>query len=198
MKEVKYNGDLIADIDTLNSKNNSLKAAVISLGGSLGAFIIALEIAFNCGVGFAPEMMLPAAGTIFGTSGLLSATAAFISNRKYKKRFRKSKHNIVGLQQELKGKDVILDRDAIKDAEIIEEVTKSTTKNDEGRVISKAEKIVRFLYLLDSEDQIKVLRLINESTKEYKATSTSTTLELMEENDLQGVELPVQKKLIRK
>ena len=113
-------------------------------------------------------------------------------------RFRKSKHNIVGLQQELKGKDVILDRDAIKDAEIIEEVTKSTTKNDEGRVISKAEKIVRFLYLLDSEDQIKVLRLINESTKEYKATSTSTTLELMEENDLQGVELPVQKKLIRK
>ena len=40
MKEVKYNGDLIADIDTLNSKNNSLKAAVISLGGSLGAFII--------------------------------------------------------------------------------------------------------------------------------------------------------------
>ena len=180
MKEVKYNGDLIADIDTLNSKNNSLKAAVISLGGSLGAFIIALEIAFNCGV------------------GLVSATAAFISNRKYKKRFRKSKHNIVGLQQELKGKDVILDRDAIKDAEIIEEVTKSTTKNDEGRVISKAEKIVRFLYLLDSEDQIKVLRLINESIKEYKATSTSTTLELMEENDLQGVELPVQKKLIRK
>ena len=198
MKEVKYNGDLIADIDTLNSKNNSLKAAVISLGGSLGAFIIALEIAFNCGVGFAPEMMLPAAGTIFGTSGLVSATAAFISNRKYKKRFRKSKHNIVGLQQELMGKDVILDRDAIKDAEIIEEVTKSTTKNDEGRVISKAEKIVRFLYLLDSEDQIKVLRLINESIKEYKATSTSTTLELMEENDLQGVELPVQKKLIRK
>ena len=38
----------------------------------------------------------------------------------------------------------------------------------------------------------------NESIKEYKATSTSTTLELMEENDLQGVELPVQKKLIRK
>lgn len=198
MKEVKYNSDLNNDIDVLNTKNNAKNDAILGFGISIGIFGLIEIIAFNLGFQYTPEIILPAIITMVGTGGIVSATAAFISNRKYKKRFRKSKHNIVGLQQELKGKDVILDRDAIKDAEIIEEVTKSTTKNDEGRVISKAEKIVRFLYLLDSEDQIKVLRLINESIKEYKATSTSTTLELMEENDLQGVELPVQKKLIRK
>lgn len=198
MKEVKYNGDLIADINTLNSKNNLLNVAIISLCGSLSAFIIALGIAVNCGIVITPEMFLPMAGTIFGTSGLVSATAASISNRKYKKKLRKAKHNVSLLQQELKKEDTIIERDAVKDAEVIEQTTKSTTKSDEGTVLSKKEKIISFFYLLDKDDQIKVLRQIQENIKKYKTTSTSTTLELMEENDLQDIELPVQKKLIRK
>lgn len=198
MKEVKYNGDLIADINTLNSKNNLLNVAIISLCGSLSTFIIALGIAVNCGIVITPEMFLPMAGTIFGTSGLVSATAASISNRKYKKKLRKAKHNVSLLQQELKKEDTIIERDAVKDAEVIEQTTKSTTKSDEGTVLSKKEKIISFFYLLDKDDQIKVLRQIQENIKKYKTTSTSTTLELMEENDLQDIELPVQKKLIRK
>lgn len=198
MKEVKYNGDLIADINTLNSKNNLLNVAIISLCGSLSAFIIALGIAVNYGIVIAPEMVLPMAGTIFGTSGLVSATAASISNRKYKKKLRKAKHNVSLLQQELKKEDTIIERDAVKDAEVIEQTTKSTTKSDEGTVLSKKEKIISFFYLLDKDDQIKVLRQIQENIKKHKTTSTSTTLELMEENDLHDIELPVQKKLIRK
>ena len=183
MKEVKYNSDLNNDIDVLNTKNNAKNDAILGFGISIGIFGLIEIIAFNLGFQYTPEIILPAIITMVGTGGIVSAITGNISNKKYKIKLRKAKQSASYLQQELAKENTIINIKSLEDAEVIEEVTKSTTQNDEGKILSKEEKIIRYFYLLDKDDQVIL---------------STSKLELFEEKDLQEKELPVRKTLIRK
>ena len=118
--------------------------------------------------------------------------------KKYKRKLRKAKQSASDLQQELAKENTIINIKSLEDAEVIEEVTKSTTQNDEGKILSKEEKIIRYFYLLDKDDQVAVLRQISKKIKKDKVILSTSKLELFEEKDLQEKELPVRKTLIRK
>lgn len=66
------------------------------------------------------------------------------------------------------------------------------------KILSKEEKIIRYFYLLDKDDQVAVLRQICKKIKKDKVILSTSKLELFEEKDLQEKELPVRKTLIRK
>lgn len=198
MKEVPYNGDLHTDIDTLNRDYNVKKDFAFKFGISFISAAIIEGIAFKCGVPLTTELLLPLGGATLGYSAISSTIETFISNKKYKKELRKAKHNTTILCSDLTKEDTIIDTDALEDAEIIKEVTKSTTKTDEGTILSKEEKVIKYFYLLDNNDQVAVLKQIRKTVKEQGSTSTNTKLELLEEEDLKDKELPVRKTLIRK
>ena len=198
MKEVKYNSDLNNDIDVLNTKNNAKNDAILGFGISIGIFGLIEIIAFNLGFQYTPEIILPAIITMVGTGGIVSAITGNISNKKYKTKLRKAKQSAFDLQQELAKENTIINIKSLEDAEVIEEVTKSTTQNDEGKILSKEEKIIRYFYLLDKDDQVAVLRQICKKIKKDKVILSTSKLELFEEKDLQEKELPVRKTLIRK
>ena len=168
MKEVKYNSDLNNDIDVLNTKNNSKNDAILGFGISIGIFGLIEIIAFNLGFQYTPEIILPAIITMVGTGGIVSAITGNISNKKYKTKLRKAKQSVSDLQQELAKENTIINIKSLEDAEVIEEVTKSTTQNDEGKILSKEEKIIRYFYLLDKDDQVAVLRQISKKIKKDK------------------------------
>ena len=121
-----------------------------------------------------------------------------VRGQKYKIKLRKAKQSASDLQQELAKENTIINIKSLEDAEVIEEVTKSTTQNDEGKILSKEEKIIRYFYLLDKDDQVAVLRQISKKIKKDKVILSTSKLELFEEKDLQEKELPVRKTLIRK
>ena len=198
MKEVKYNSDLNNDIDVLNTKNNAKNDAILGFGISIGIFGLIEIIAFNLGFQYTPEIILPSIITMVGTGGIVSAITGNISNKKYKRKLRKAKQSASDLQQELAKENTIINIKSLEDAEVIEEVTKSTTQNDEGKILSKEEKIIRYFYLLDKDDQVTVLRQICKKIKKDKVILSTSKLELFEEKDLQEKELPVRKTLIRK
>lgn len=198
MKEVPYNGDLHTDIDTLNRDYNVKKDFAFKFGISFISAAIIEGIAFICGVPLTTELLLPLGGATLGYSAISSTIETFISNKKYKKELRKANHNTTILCSDLAKEDTIIDKDALEDAEIIKEVTKSTTKTDEGTILSKEEKVIKYFYLLDNNDQVAVLKQIRKTVKEQGSTSTNTKLELLEEEDLKDKELPVRKTLIRK
>ena len=157
MKEVKYNSDLNNDIDVLNTKNNAKNDAILGFGISIGIFGLIEIIAFNLGFQYTTEIILPAIITMVSTGGIVSAIKGNISNKKYKRKLRKAKQSASDLQQELAKENTIINIKSLEDAEVIEEVTKSTTQNDEGKILSKEEKIIRYFYLLDKDDQVAVL-----------------------------------------
>lgn len=198
MKEVPYNGDLHTDIDTLNRDYDVKKDFAFKFCISFISAAIIEGIAFKCGVPLTTELLLPLGGATLGYSAISSTIETFISNKKYKKELRKAKHNTTILCSDLTKEDTIIDTDALEDAEIIKEVTKSTTKTDEGTILSKEEKVIKYFYLLDNNDQVAVLKQIRKTVKEQGSTSTNTKLELLEEEDLKDKELPVRKTLIRK
>lgn len=198
MKEVPYNGDLHTDIDTLNRDYNVKKDFAFKFGISFISAAIIEGIAFKCGVPLTTELLLPLGGATLGYSAISSTIGTFISNKKHKKELRKANHNTTILCSDLAKEDTIIDKDAFEDAEIIKEVTKSTTKTDEGTILSKEEKVIKYFYLLDNNDQVAVLKQIRKTVKEQGSTSTNTKLELLEEEDLKDKELPVRKTLIRK
>lgn len=198
MKEVPYNGDLHTDIDTLNRDYDVKKDFAFKFCISFISAAIIEVIAFKCGVPLTTELLLPLGGATLGYSAISSTIETFISNKKYKKELRKAKHNTTILCSDLTKEDTIIDTDALEDAEIIKEVTKSTTKTDEGTILSKEEKVIKYFYLLDNNDQVAVLKQIRKTVKEQGSTSTNTKLELLEEEDLKDKELPVRKTLIRK
>lgn len=198
MKEVKYNSDLNNDIDVLNTKNNAKNDAILGFGINIGIFGLIEIIAFNLGFQYTPEIILPAIITMVGTGSIVSAITGNISNKKYKRKLRKAKQRTSDLQRELAKENTIINIKSLEDAEVIEEVTKSATQNDEGKILSKEEKIIRYFYLLDKDDQVAVLRQISKKIKKDKVILSTSKLELFEEKDLQEKELPVRKKLIRK
>ena len=67
-----------------------------------------------------------------------------------------------------------------------------------GEIEIEEEKIIRYFYLLDKDDQVAVLRQICKKIKKDKVILSTSKLELFEEKDLQEKELPVRKTLIRK
>lgn len=198
MKEVIYDGNLNDDIDTLNRDYNAKKEFILRFGLDI-AFISIIEIAaVKYGIFAAPETLLPLFGIVTGVSGISSGVSVFINNKRYKKELRKANHNTSLLCLELAKENTVIDKVALEDCEVVEEVTKSSTRSDDGSSLSKIKKVVNYFYLLDSNDQIAVLRQIKETIKEQKSTSTNTRLELLEEEDLKDKELPVRKTLIRK
>lgn len=198
MKEVKYNSDLNNDIDVLNTKNNAKNDAILGFGINIGIFGLIEIISFNLGFQYTPEIILPAIITMVSTGGIVSAITGNISNKKYKRKLRKAKQRTSDLQRELAKENTIINIKSLEDAEVIEEVTKSATQNDEGKILSKEEKIIRYFYLLDKDDQVAVLRQISKKIKKDKVILSTSKLELFEEKDLQEKELPVRKTLIRK
>ncbi len=198
MKEVIYDGNLNDDIDTLNRNYNTKKEFILKFGLNVIFFSIAEIIAIKCGIIATPETLLPLFGVVTSVSCIDPGISVFVNNKKYKKELKKAKHNVSHLCSELAKENTIIEKEALEDCEVIEKITKSSTRSDDYSSLSKIEKVVDYFYLLDSNDQIAVLRQIKETIKHQKSTSTNTRLELLEEDDLKDKELPVRKTLIRK
>lgn len=199
MKKVVYDGDLNDDIDTLNRDYNTKKEFILKFGLNVILFSIAEIIAIKCGIIATPETLLPPFCVVTSVSCIDSGISVFINNKKYKRELKKAKHNVSHLCSELAKENTIMEREDLEDCEVIEEITKSSTRSDDGSSLSKIEKVVNYFYLLDSNDQIAVLRQIKETIKHQKSASTNTRLELLEEDDLKDKGLPIQiKTLIKK
>lgn len=199
MKKVVYDGDLNDDIDTLNRDYNTKKEFILKFGLNVILFSIAEIIAIKCGIIATPETLLPPFCVVTSVSCIDSGISVFINNKKYKRELKKAKHNVSHLCSELAKENTIMEREDLEDCEVIEEITKSSTRSDDGSSLSKIEKVVNYFYLLDSNDQIAVLRQIKETIKHQKSTYTNTRLELLEEDDLKDKGLPIQiKTLIKK
>ena len=88
------------------------------------------------------------------------------------------------------------DKDRVKETITeVDTITQSNTRNSYNEIMSKEEKIIKYFYLLDSEDQIRVLKQISLATTKDGESQNRHSLSLMEEEDLKDVEIPVYKTL---
>lgn len=202
MKEVKYINeptDLNNIIDNANQnvnyKNFFLKATIGSLVATL-TFI---------GILTGTDVISTDLSTFLAYFGSCSLIEAYITGKVYlKKREKKNKRDdaicyLEDLSIALSKENVCVPTENLKETiSNVQEITKMKTYDENNNLISKQEKIIKYFYLLDRDDQITVLKQIAHAEKFRKNEKEQFELYLLEENDMKDIEFPVVKTLKRK
>ncbi|MGN1312132.1 MAG: hypothetical protein ACI4U4_03875 [Bacilli bacterium] len=199
MKDIPYNGDLSEDIYYLDNTFN-LKEEVIFKGiFNFSILTIIGLFAFSFGViPFNLVSLLVYIVSCLGVNTLYTIIDITRKKRSMKLKLAKANSNIYSLIENLDKNNISTSKEKIIDAEIKEKVTKSKTKDDNGNLLSKENKIIEYFYLLDNNDKIQVLKQIKRSITSNKSKINCVSLALLEDKDLEGKELPVRKTLVTK
>lgn len=195
MKDIYYEGDLSKDIESIDNDFNFWKSMGINFLIKIVTFtimgIIALKLNILTSTSTIPYIVFC---TVVGTTTAIGET---IHNRnKHIKNVSTANKNINSLVNTLNENGLSTSKDKIIDAEITEEITNSRTKGNYGKLVSKRKKIIEYFYLLDNEDQIKVLKQIKNEVIKNKEKISVTSMQMLEEEDLRKIEIPVRKTLV--
>lgn len=199
MKDIKYNSDLSEDIYNLNNNNVS---HISLLSRQMLILILQMMISaliFN--IFSIPTNIISIIAFLVGTIAFNFASITIIKAKmkdRLNKINRKSNSNINNLIDTLDNNGLSTSKEKLIDCTICEELTSSRTINEDNDVISTEDKIIRYFYLLDNNDKIRVLKQIKREIISNKTKIDSNTLSLLEDKDLEGVELPVRKTLVLK
>lgn len=198
MKDIENNNcDLEKEIDNYNEKfdhKNEVRsqlligscALAIALGGVFGLDILDFNLA-----NFAWT-----AGISIGVLGSTSAVYLAQKKKNIETRNNEADYNMECVINNLDKNGLTTDKDRVKETITeVDTITQSNTRNSSNEIMSKEEKIIKYFYLLDSEDQIRVLKQISLATTKDGESQNKHSLSLMEEEDLKDVEIPVYKTL---
>lgn len=198
MKDIENNNcDLEKEIDNYNEKfdhKNEVRsqlligscALAIALGGVFGLDILDFNLA-----NFAWT-----AGISVGVLGSTSAVYLAQKKKNIETRNNEADYNMECVINNLDKNGLTTDKDRVKETITeVDTITQSNTRNSSNEIMSKEEKIIKYFYLLDSEDQIRVLKQISLATTKDGESQNKHSLSLMEEEDLKDVEIPVYKTL---
>lgn len=197
MKEIKYKGNLEDDIYDANNKFNSkeyLNIAILCF-----AVLATLFNIYIFGLGFKVFTLL----NLIKTTTLMLVPYSAISFFNYfhskngiNKRKKRAKTRLNFLAHSINlDNDNKITKNNIMDAQIYTEVTSTRTVNNDDKELSKEEKIIKYFYLLDSGDKIKVLREIKSTLEKDEVKMEASSLYLLDDNDLVNKNLPVKKTL---
>lgn len=199
MKDIPYNGDLSKDIYYLDNPFSLKEEAIISSIFNFGFLAIVGLFAHSFGIiSFNLSSLLIYIAGCLGVNALYTIIAVTKKKRNIKSKLSKANSNINSLVESLDRNNITISKEKIIDAEIKEKVTKSKTKDDNGNLLSKENKIIEYFYLLDNNDKIQVLKQIKRSITSNKSKINFVSLALLEDKDLEGKELPVRKTLVTK
>lgn len=199
MKDIKYNSDLSEDIYNLNNNNVS---HISLLSRQMLILILQMMISaliFN--IFSIPTNTISIIAFVVGTIAFNFASITIIKAQmkdRLNKINRRSNSNINTLINTLDNNGLSTSKEKIMDCTICEELTSSRTINEDNDVISTEDKIIRYFYLLDNNDKIRVLKQIKREIISDKTKINSNSLSLLEDKDLKGIELPVRKTLVLK
>ena len=198
MKDIENNNcDLEKEIDNYNEKfdhKNEVRsqlligscALAIALGGVFGLDILDFNLA-----NFAWT-----AGISIGVLGSTSAVYLAQKKKNIETRNNEADYNMECVINNLDKNGLTTDKDRVKETITeVDTITQSNTRNSSNEIMSKEEKIIKYFYLLDSEDQIRVLKQISLATTKDGESQNKHSLSLMEEEDLKDVAIPVYKTL---
>ena len=201
MIEVKYDSDLEEDIEIVNGEFNP--KYVYEKTGIIG---LAMASAGICafGLGAIPVDAI----NIFcvaGGASLVYFGGNSIANVILKKRFAKKvervNNDFFDLANTLsENKDVNVVAANLREAiSFDKEVTTTTREDFENNTMSKEEKLIKYIYLLDENDQYQVLKQIG-TDRNHNNIIDNTEYEtfLLEEEDLIGHKMPVRKRIAKK
>ncbi len=199
MKDIKYNSDLSEDIYNLNNNNVSHISLL-----SIQMLILILQMMISAlifNIFSIPTNIISIISFVVGTIVFNFASITIIKAQmkdRLNKINRKSNSNINTLINTLDNNGLSTSKEKIMDCTICEELTSSRTINEDNDVISTEDKIIRYFYLLDNNDKIRVLKQIKREIISDKTKINSNSLSLLEDKDLEGRELPVRKTLVLK
>ena len=198
MKDIENNNcDLEKEIDNYNEEFNYKRevrsqlliggcALAIALGGVFGLDILDFNLA-----NFAWT-----AGISVGVLGSTSAVYLAQKKKSIETRNNEADYNMECVINNLDKNGLTTDKDRVKETITeVDTITQSNTRNSYNEIMSKEEKIIKYFYLLDSEDQIRVLKQISLATTKDGESQNRHSLSLMEEEDLKDVKIPVYKTL---
>lgn len=198
MKDIENNNcDLEKEIDNYNEEFNYKRevrsqlliggcALAIALGGVFGLDILDFNLA-----NFAWT-----AGISVGVLGSTSAVYLAQKKKSIETKNNEADYNMECVINNLDKNGLTTDKDRVKETITeVDTITQSNTRNSSNEIMSKEEKIIKYFYLLDSEDQIRVLKQISLATTKDGESQNKHSLSLMEEEDLKDVEIPVYKTL---
>lgn len=199
MKDIKYNSDLSEDIYNLNNNNVSHISLLSSQYLILLLQMLISALIFN--IFSIPTNIISIISFVVGNIVFNFASAFIIKARmkdKLNKINRRSNSNINNLINTLANNGLSTSKEKLIDCTICEELTSSRTTNEDNEVINTEDKIIRYFYLLDNNDKIRVLKQIKREIISNKTKINSNSLSLLEDKDLEGKELPVRKTLVLK
>lgn len=200
MKDIKYNGNLLEDIIDADNKFNlkdflSISSIVFVV---LAIFINIYLFGLNA-ISFSIGNLFISTGSLFGIHVLGTLGTYLYKNITISRKGKDASRRLNVLAHDMSVvNDATITKDNIIDAQIDQVYSESKTTGDDGKLISKEEKLTRYFYLLDKEDKIRVLKEIRKIIKERKNTIESSELKLLEDNDIDYKNLPVKKTLTLK
>lgn len=195
MKNCYYNGNLHEDIKLINQKVSfNWKKFRILTGVSIIAAII------GCGI-VALVMGKITGATIGSFIGITLVNS--IKNIKQSKRDNwYVEEQLVNLYKEINDQyskpiSSSLAKSKMKDCIVQTQKVNDIKRDQNNKVISKTEKIIKYFYLLDASDKIQVLRQVKEVITSGKDKIENNDLYLLEAEDIkeEKLEIPVVKTL---
>ena len=195
MKNCYYDGDLQEDIKLINEKQNFNWK---KFGVLMGISVIAASI--GCGI-VALIFGKITTATIGSFIGILTVNT-FKNIKQSKKDNFYEERKLINLYNEINDEcsNKISDelaKSKIKDCIVQTQKIMDIKKDSNNKVISKTEKVIKYFYLLDPSDKIKVLKQINEIIKSNGEKEENIDLYLLEADDIKEEinEMPVEKTL---
>lgn len=181
MKEVKYDGDLESDINSINKTlgDTTDKNDIIVLGIIVGLFIANFAIS-----SFFPGLALISLCIALGSS-LLIAVDSYKKKIKSCKAFESSVDNLCSLSNELNKSHNI--KMGLEDIRKSVQNSKSEGLKDDNCKVNQS---TNFFYILDKNEQIQVLKQIRTQINKKQA---DIKLLLLEQDDLKNIEIPKSK-----
>lgn len=198
MKDIENNNcDLEEEIDNYNEKFNYKREIIGQLLINGSALAIALGSVYGLNILDFSLVNFACTAGISGGVAILSSFAYVSKKRKsVETRNNEADYNMECVINNLDKNGLITDKDRVKETITeVDTITQSNTRNSYNEIMSKEEKIIKYFYLLDSEDQIRVLKQISLATTKDGESQNRHSLSLMEEEDLKDIEIPVYKTL---
>lgn len=199
MKEVKYTGenqDLEKIIYTANEKPNVKKSTFAAFTTVLISTLIASATLWGFDImpaGTCLELL-----TIGSTASVLAGGLTFAKKKAELRDYNASISHLEDLSQALEEENVDVSVENIQESvSAIQNRASYETIDNNNEITEKFVKIYKYFYLLDSEDQIAVLRQVQDIAETKDAKESTFELSLLEEEDKKNLNYPVVKSLKR-
>lgn len=197
MQILKYDGDLEKDIDASKIKFDKTREIIRRIRD----FILTIPVyvfVFLCFYGFDKEVIKAQINSlVVGYILLQTGFQIFLykSNKKYReKKYKESNDRLSHFDVRLY-QSIGVNKENLQESIIEEDETKET--KEENGVKTTKKRLDKCFYMLNKDDQIKVLKYVKETIKEGKKKKVETsTLYLMEDSEIEEETLPV--KLVKK